>query len=104
MGVPAPEVTGPLVAIVELVAGAALLVGLLTRLVAIPLAIDMLAAILLVHAPNGFFVPMGMELVLLLFVGALGSALAGPGALSFDRMIARSRARAPFLDLNPRKT
>src|SRR5687768_6983612 len=55
MGVPMPELAAPLVTFVELICGAALMIGLATRLVAIPLAIDMLAAIVLVHIPGGFF-------------------------------------------------
>lgn len=93
MGVPIPEVTAPLVSVVEFAGGAAVLVGFATRLVVIPLAIDMLAAMLIVHVPSGFFAPQGVELPLLLFGGFLALLVGGPGALSIDRMI--SRARAP---------
>jgi len=90
MGVPMASVTGPLVGTLELVGGALLLVGLASRLAAILLAIDMLVAILLVHLPGGFFLPDGVELVLLLFAGAVTVVLAGPGAFAVDRVIARS--------------
>lgn len=45
IGIPAPEVMAPFVGTVETVCGALLLLGLATRLAAIPLAIDMLVAI-----------------------------------------------------------
>ncbi len=98
MGVPVPEIAGPLVAIVELVGGAALMVGFLTRLVAIPLAIDMLAAVLLVRLPGGFFAPMGFEYELLLFTCSIGFLIGGPGAASIDRTIAGIRSRAAYAE------
>jgi putative oxidoreductase len=104
MGVPMPEITAPLVALVEFVAGASLMIGFLTRLVAIPLAIDMLVAILLVHLRGGFFAPSGVELVLLLFTGAVAMALGGPGALSMDGIFADFRSRAARGDVSATAT
>jgi putative oxidoreductase len=98
MGVPMPELTAPLVTFVELICGFALMIGLATRLVAIPLAIDMLAAIVLVQIPGGFFAPQGVELVLLLFTGAFAMMLGGPGALSVDRQMSGMRTRIAFAD------
>jgi putative oxidoreductase len=94
MGVPLPELTAPLVAILELVGGAALLLGLGARWLAALLAIDMLAAILLVHLPGGFFAPAGVELPFLLLGGTVALALGGPGAFALDRLASRSRERA----------
>jgi putative oxidoreductase len=51
IGIPAPEVMGPFVGVVEIVCGALLLAGLLTRLAAVPLIIDMLVAILSTKIP-----------------------------------------------------
>jgi uncharacterized membrane protein YphA (DoxX/SURF4 family) len=51
IGVPAPEVMGPFVGGVEIVCGALLTIGLLTRLAAIPLIIDISAAILSTKIP-----------------------------------------------------
>lgn len=51
IGIPSPDVMGPFVGIVEIVCGALILVGLLTRLAAIPLIIDMLVAILSTKIP-----------------------------------------------------
>jgi putative oxidoreductase len=97
MGAPLPELTGPLVSVLELVGGAALLVGLGTRWVAVVLAIDMLAAILIAHLPFGFFPPMGFELPLLLLGGLVALALAGPGAFALDRLVGRPDARAALV-------
>jgi putative oxidoreductase len=45
IGIPWPGVSGPFVGGVEIVCGALLLIGLITRLAAVPLVIDMLVAI-----------------------------------------------------------
>ncbi len=91
MGVPIPGFTAPAVGVLELVGGAALVVGLLGRLVPALLAIDMLGAIIFVHFKNGFFLPTGYEFALLLFGISAALALAGPGQLSVHAMIARRR-------------
>jgi putative oxidoreductase len=51
IGIPAPEIMAPFVGVVEIVCGALILIGLLTRLAAIPLIIDMLVAILSTKIP-----------------------------------------------------
>jgi uncharacterized membrane protein YphA (DoxX/SURF4 family) len=51
IGIPAPEVMGPFVGIIEIVCGALILLGLLTRLAAIPLIINMFVAILSTKIP-----------------------------------------------------
>lgn len=94
MGVPLPEVAGPLVAFVELLGGIALILGLLTRLAALALAVDMLGAIVLVHLAGGFFLPNGIEFALTLFGGAAALALTGAGAFSLDAVLGRRRANA----------
>jgi putative oxidoreductase len=93
MGVPMPQVTGPLIGLIELLGGAALIVGLFTRVAALALACDMLGAILLVHAAGGFFLPAGLEFVLMLFGAALTLLFAGPGALSVDGVLADRSVR-----------
>ena len=45
IGIPFPEIMGPFVGVTEIVCGALILLGLLTRLAAIPLIINMLVAI-----------------------------------------------------------
>jgi putative oxidoreductase len=91
-GIPVPVVTGPLVTFVELLGGLALVLGLLTRLAALGLAIDMLGAMLLVHIKNGFFLPQGFEYTFVLLAVLVGLALVGPGAYSVDAAIAAKRA------------
>jgi len=51
IGIPHPEMMGPFVGAVEIICGALLLIGLLTRLAAIPLLIDISVAILSTKIP-----------------------------------------------------
>jgi uncharacterized membrane protein YphA (DoxX/SURF4 family) len=59
IGIPAPDVMGPFVGMVETVCGLLILAGLLTRLAAVPLIIDMLVAIASTKVPillgHGYF-------------------------------------------------
>lgn len=88
MGVPAAELVAPIVAILELAGGIALIAGILVRVFAGLLALDMLGALFLVHAPAGVFVSNGgYELVLLLAGGAIALALTGAGSFSADRAL-----------------
>jgi putative oxidoreductase len=74
-----------------------LIVGLLTRAVGVGLAGVMLGAMLIVHLPNGFFLPNGIEFVLALLGSSLLLALTGAGEYSLDQAIARRRAAATEL-------
>ena len=51
IGIPAPEVMGPFVGVVEIVCGVLLLLGLLTRLAAVPLLINISTAIVSTKVP-----------------------------------------------------
>ena len=95
MGVPFPEITGPLVALLEFFGGIALLVGLLTRPAALGLAITMVGAMVMVHAPGGFFLPNGVEFTLLLSAVSLAFGIMGAGEFSIDALLARRRQQAP---------
>ncbi|MGH7440125.1 MAG: DoxX family protein [Polyangiaceae bacterium] len=96
IGIPAPSLMAPFVGFVEIICGALLFVGLLTRIAAIPLIIDMLVAIattkITILLKSGFWAmaheartdyAMLLGLVFLLMVGS--------GPLSLD---ARVRPRA----------
>lgn len=84
IGAPLPALTGPLVTYLELVGGAALILGLLTRPLAAMLAVDMFMATMLVHRENGFSGQGGMEFTLMLCAAAIALVIAGAGALSVD--------------------
>jgi putative oxidoreductase len=88
VGAPLPALAAPVVATLELAGGAAVVLGLFTRPIALLLACDMATAIILVHAKNGFFVPGGIEFVMTLGTAALALALGGAGAWSADRALA----------------
>ncbi len=87
-----PESLLLLVAIFELIAGLALLVGAFVRVASGLLALEMVVAVVLFHAGQGFFivavpnVPLayGFEYHLALLGGLLCLALSGPGIWSID--------------------
>ena len=93
MGVPVPTLTAPLVGVLEFFGGIALILGVLTRLIALGMAINMLVAILLVRIKGGFFAPNGAEFEILLLFASLALVFTGAGALSIDE--ARAMRRSP---------
>jgi putative oxidoreductase len=88
LGVPALELMAYVVTFVELVGGALLIVGLLSRLSALLLTIDLVVAILLVKLNVGLIAPQGSgagaELDLALIAGFLVILLAGRDRFSLD--------------------
>ena len=92
MGVPFPGLMGPRIGQLEFFGGLALVIGLLTRLVALCLVFDMLGAILLVQLKRGFS---GYELEFLLLGSSLALVLTGAGRFSVDSLIAARRERNP---------
>jgi putative oxidoreductase len=91
MGIPGSGLIGPLLAIVEPLAGVAVLLGLFTRLAGLAIAIDMFSAIMLFHRHNGFFIPMGIEFVMMNCAAGFALAALGGGAFSIDHLLARRR-------------
>src|SRR6202047_539059 len=83
IGIPWPQLMSPFVGVVEIVCGALLLIGLMTRLAAIPLLIDICVALystkIVALGKNGFWgtlheartdVSMLLGLIFLLLVGS----------------------------------
>ena len=92
LGIPAAALAAVVVSLVEVVGGAALILGVGTRVAGAALTLDMLGAIFFVHHKNGFWVSDGgVELVLVLAAAALCLALTGPGALALDRVLGLER-------------
>ncbi|MFG0332833.1 MAG: DoxX family protein [Maioricimonas sp. JB049] len=87
LAIPLPMVSAILAACAEFFGGLALAVGLLTRIVAIPVAFTMFVAIVTVHNDAFFLKANGMEFALTLGLTAVGLALTGPGCLSVDHRI-----------------
>ena len=91
MGVPMAEVMGPFVALLEFFGGFAIIAGVLTRLVSLGLASNMVGAMVLVHAPNGFFNPGGIEFPLSLLGSAILLVITGAGSWSIDAIVGGKR-------------
>lgn len=88
MGVFMPEVMGPFIAGLELIGGIALVLGLLSRPIAVLLVANMLGALFLVHAAQGFFAAAGgYEFVLALAAMSATIALTGPGKFAIDGLL-----------------
>jgi putative oxidoreductase len=88
LGIPAPVLAAWFVALLESLGGFLLLIGWLVAPVALLLSIEMLVAIVLAHAPNGFYVvgagQGGIEFSLLLIASLLALIFCGPGLAAVD--------------------
>lgn len=99
IGIPAPEVMAPFVAVCEIVCGVLVLIGLFTRLAALPLVVDMIVAIATTKLPilleRGFW-SMAHEARTdwAMLLGALFLLLSGPGRWSVDAWAGRARGRS----------
>lgn len=81
-----------IVGLVEFGGGIALALGLLTRIAALLIAIDMAVAAAIYNFGNGFFVETptgGWEINLVLFAMCLALVLAGGGRLALDALVRR---------------
>ena len=96
-GVPSPIFMGYVVTFTEVIGGILLIVGLLSRLVALVLTINLGIATLLVNVHVGLLSStegVGAELPLALIAGVLAILLAGPGRLSLDYLLGVEREAA----------
>jgi putative oxidoreductase len=109
LGMPFPDLLAWGTILVELIGGAAVLLGAFVPLVSIPMAIVLLVAIVTVHLPNGFssikleavtaagaqFGPPGYETDLLYLACIAALALGGPGPWAIDGLVfARLRTKS----------
>jgi putative oxidoreductase len=97
---PVPGILQAAAAVAEFCGGAALIIGLLTRLAALGLAITMAVAAGMVHIQSGHaFVGKGgepsWELAAVYFACAILFLLAGPGLFSLDAALFKPREASP---------
>jgi putative oxidoreductase len=98
IGIPAPEIMAPFVGVSEIVCGLLLLLGLFTRLAAIPMIIDMLVAISTTKIPillNQGFWKMAHEgrTDYAMLLGSIFLFLVGAGAWSLDARLMKAVKR-----------
>jgi putative oxidoreductase len=92
-GIPFPHILAPFVSIVEFLGGLLLLLGLFTRLAAVPLIIVMIVAILTAKWAeiDSLETLLGFDEVAYMAL-FLWLAVAGPGPMSIDNVLQRSRS------------
>ncbi|MBW3635773.1 MAG: DoxX family protein [Armatimonadetes bacterium] len=99
IGIPSPELMGPLVGVFEMGCGAFILIGLLTRLAAIPLIVIMLAAISITKIPlllqSGFWkMAHDSRTDYAMLLGSILLLIVGAGRWSVDRrLMSKLRSR-----------
>jgi putative oxidoreductase len=110
--VPAPFMMGWATILIELICGAAVLLGFFVPLVSIPMVAVLLVAIFTVHLPNGFssikllsvdgagahFGQPGYETDALYLAGLAALVLGGSGALALDRILVGRRSAPALLN------
>lgn len=103
LGVPLPHINSLIVPYVELLGGLAILLGIRVVIVAVPLVIVMLTAMLTIQVHFGFssvntigltakgpiFGPPGYEINLMYMAGLVSLALTGAGPFSIDHWMRR---------------
>jgi putative oxidoreductase len=116
IGIPNPELMGPFVGVVEIICGALVLLGFLTRVAAVPLIATMIVAIvstkipiLLGHGFWGFslrqlprygFLSMAHEARtdFAMLTGSLFLLIVGAGRWSLDALVTRRRVKSPKVE------
>ena len=93
--IPMPQVSAYLSAGTEFFGGLLLLVGFLTRLVAIPAAFNMYVAAIVVHGSAFSLADGGMEYALTLAVVATALIFTGAGRFSVDGLLWRETSPPP---------
>ncbi len=88
MGIFIPQITGPFIAVLELGGGAAVVLGVLTRLFGILFTIEFIVAYIAIKAPLGY-ANFRIDLALIAFGVLL--ATHGAGAISIDWLFKRER-------------
>ena len=97
LGIPAPHLNAVMVSFVELIGGSMLLLGLGSRLAALPLMASMAVAILTAQRDNVHGLPDLFGLVEWTYLALLlWVALAGPGKASLDHLLIGKRRRTAF--------
>ncbi|MBG9783737.1 DoxX family protein [Shouchella lehensis] len=94
LSIPSPDLMAVVVALVEIVAGLALLLGLLTRLMSAILMIVMIGAVYMVKLDQGFIG--GFEFDLLLFVVLLLFVINGSLFMALDGFLTKKKKRQRF--------
>jgi len=84
MGMPLPGVTGPYIALLELIGGVLLFVGVAGRWLGLLFAVEFVVAAFLVKLPTAGWA--GARLDLMLLAGAVLLFFAGSGRLSVDEV------------------
>jgi uncharacterized membrane protein YphA (DoxX/SURF4 family) len=97
IGIPAPAIMAPFVGIVEIVCGTLVLIGLFTRLAAIPLLITICVALLTTKlmplAKNGIWSTLhDARADLSMLLGLIFLLLVGGGSLSLDGILHREKS------------
>jgi putative oxidoreductase len=90
--IPMPQVSAWLSAGTEFGGGALIVLGFLTRLVAVPVMVNMLVAVIAVHRHEFANLKGGMEYPLMLCVVALALVFTGAGRFSIDGCLRREKS------------
>ncbi|HYQ27510.1 MAG TPA: DoxX family protein, partial [Polyangiaceae bacterium] len=97
LGIPFPGVQAPMVSFIELIGGALLVLGLASRLAALPLMGSMAVAILTAQRENVHGLPDLFGLVEWTYLALLlWVAFAGPGRASLDHWLLGRPRRSPL--------